>query len=40
MFQFMRDGTPTNIYMPVFMAAFGPECVGAISRLGVVRVAA
>lgn len=28
------------VYMPVFAAAFGPECVDAVSRLGVVRVKA
>ena len=40
MFNFYRasDGQMTNIYMPVFMAAFGDECVDAIARLGVVRV--
>jgi hypothetical protein len=37
MFQFLRDGVPTNIYMPVFLAAFGDECVEAIGRLGRVR---
>ena len=40
MFQFMRDGEPAHVYMPVFMAAFGAECIEAISRIGVVRVAA
>ena len=42
MFQFYRalTGEYTNIYMPVFMAAFGDECVDAIARLGVVRKAA
>ena len=37
MFMFMREGKPTNIYMPVFVAAFGDECVEAIGRLGRVR---
>ena len=37
MFQFMRDGQLQNVYMPVVLAAFGDECVEAISRLGVVR---
>ena len=37
MFQFMRNGKPTNVYMPVVLAAFGDECVDAISRVGVVR---
>ena len=40
MFNFYRasDGRMTNIYMPVFMAAIGDECVEAISRLGPMRV--
>ena len=29
-----------QVFMPVCFAAFGPECVEAISRIGVVRVAA
>jgi hypothetical protein len=37
MFKFVRDGREENIYMPVFLAAFGEECVEAISRLGRVR---
>jgi hypothetical protein len=37
MFKFWRDGELVNVYMPVVMAAFGDECVDAISRLGVVR---
>jgi hypothetical protein len=31
---------PVRIWFPVFFAAFGAECVEAISRLGVVRTAA
>lgn len=31
------DFTGGPIFMPVFFAAFGDECVDAISRLGVVR---
>ena len=38
MFKFIRDGREENVYMPVFFAAFGEECVEAISRLGTVRV--
>lgn len=37
LFQFIRDGKPTNVYMPVVLAAFGDDCAEAISRLGVVR---
>lgn len=33
-------GKPVRIWFPVLFAAVGPECVEAISRLGVVRVAA
>jgi hypothetical protein len=34
---FVRDGKPADIFFPVFFAAFGEECVEAISRLGRVR---
>lgn len=37
MFQFLMNGTLTNVYMPVVLAAFGDECVEAVGRLGVVR---
>jgi hypothetical protein len=37
MFKFVRNGREENIFMPVFLAAFGPECVEAIRRLGRVR---
>lgn len=39
MFRFHRasDGKLENVFMPVVFAAFGEECVEAISRLGVVR---
>jgi hypothetical protein len=38
MFRFYKaGGTYENVFMPVVFAAFGPECVDAISRLGVVR---
>lgn len=39
MFKFYKalTGEYANIYMPVFMAGFGDECVEAIGRLGVVR---
>ena len=37
MFQFVRDGKRTNIYMPVILAAFGDECVRALSNVGKVR---
>ena len=42
LFQFYRasDGAWTNIYMPVFVAAFGAECVEAVGRLGVGRAVA
>lgn len=37
---FVRPGSkPLRIWFPVMFAAFGEECVDAISRLGVVRVA-
>ena len=40
MFRFIRgsDGKLANGFMPVVFAAFGDECVEAISRLGTVRV--
>lgn len=34
---FIRDGKPADIFFPVFFAAFGEDCVEAISRLGRVR---
>lgn len=34
------SGVPLRIWFPVLFAAFGNECVEAISRLGTVRVAA
>ena len=37
LFQFMKNGKPSNVYMPVVLVAFGDECVDAISRVGVVR---
>lgn len=37
MFQFQRAGRLEHVFMPVFLAAFGDECVEAISRLGRVR---
>ena len=39
MFQFHRgaDGKLENVFMPVVFAAFGDECVDAISRVGPVR---
>ncbi len=37
MFNFIREGKITNIYMPVVLAAFGADCVDAISRVGRVR---
>lgn len=37
MFRFFRDGKYENVFMPVVYAAFGDECVEAISRLGKVR---
>jgi hypothetical protein len=39
MFRFHRasDGKLENVFMPVVFAAFGAECVEAISRLGPVR---
>jgi hypothetical protein len=39
MFRFVRasDGKLENVFMPVVFAAFGDECVEAISRLGRVR---
>ena len=40
LFQFIKDGKSTSVYMPVVIAAFGEECVEAISRLGPVRVLA
>lgn len=35
--KFMRGGKPTEIMFPTFFAAFGAQCVEAISRLGRVR---
>jgi hypothetical protein len=32
------DGRRSDVYMPIWLAAFGDECVDAISRLGAVRV--
>lgn len=37
MFRFYREGRYENVFMPVVFAAFGPECVEAIGRLGRVR---
>jgi hypothetical protein len=37
MFQFVKDGKRANIYMPVILAAFGDDCVSALSNLGRVR---
>lgn len=37
MFRFYRDGKYENVFMPVVFAAFGDDCVEAISRLGKVR---
>lgn len=40
---FVRPGRPekpTRIWFPVWFAAFGDECVEALSRVGVVRVRA
>jgi hypothetical protein len=34
------SGLRSDIYMPLWVAAFGDECVEAIARLGVVRKAA
>jgi hypothetical protein len=36
-FQRTHHGRPGEIFMPVWFAAFGDECVDAISNLGVVR---
>lgn len=33
----VTDNKLLHIFMPVFFAAFGDECVDAISRLGAVR---
>jgi hypothetical protein len=35
--KFLKNGKPTEIMFPTFFAAFGEECVEAISRLGRVR---
>ena len=40
LFTFIKDGKPADIFFPVFFAAFGTECVEAISRIGVVRTVA
>ena len=37
MFQFIRDGKRTNIYMPVIFIALGQDNIQAASRLGRVR---
>ena len=37
MFKFVRGDGYESVFMPVFLAAFGDECVEAISRLGRVR---
>ena len=37
MFKFWRDGAFCNVYMPVVLAAFGPECAEAIGRVGPLR---
>jgi hypothetical protein len=37
LFKFIRDGSDGRIYMPVFLAAFGDDCIAAISRVGPVR---
>lgn len=34
MFQFVVNGKPTNVYMPVVLAAFGDECIAAVKRVG------
>lgn len=33
----LDSGVRSDVYMPIWFAAFGDECVDAISRLGVVR---
>jgi len=38
LFQFVRYGRDTNVYMPVMLAAYGKDCVDAIARAGPVRV--
>ena len=37
MFRFIRDGKPTNIYMPVVLAALGGGIVDELGQLGKVR---
>lgn len=37
MFNFIKDGKPTNIYMPVFLCALGRDNVIALENLGKVR---
>ena len=37
MFTFVRNGQRQNIYMPVIFAAFGEDCINALSRIGKVR---
>lgn len=39
-FDFVGGPNGGSMYAPVWFTAFGPECVEAISRLGVVRVRA
>jgi hypothetical protein len=36
-FDFVRDGTPRPVFMPVLLAALGADCVDAVARLGHVR---
>jgi len=40
LFQFIREGRPTNVYMPVVLAAYGDDCAEAIRRVGPTRVLA
>jgi hypothetical protein len=37
MFEFVKNEGLAHVYMPVFVAAFGDDCVEAIGRLGTVR---
>jgi DNA N-6-adenine-methyltransferase (Dam) len=38
LFQFVKDGRLTNVYMPVVLAAYGTECVDAVRRVGPLRL--
>lgn len=38
LFQFVKDGQFTNVYMPVMLVAYGGACVDAIARAGPVRL--